>query len=78
MPSFNPIRMAGGRGGGFPLTTEHHALLCTPLAQRRREWHGRFRNPLQSFTSTLRPARRVAPLIWQGSIRSPKIAEQAA
>ncbi|MFE4785767.1 LLM class flavin-dependent oxidoreductase, partial [Streptomyces sp. NPDC056716] len=39
---------------------------------------GKFRTPLQSFTSTPRPLDGVAPFVWHGSIRSPEIAEQAA
>ena len=36
---------------------------------------GRFRTPLNGFTSTPRP---LAPFVWHGSIRTPEIAEQAA
>src|SRR4029453_6056267 len=39
---------------------------------------GKFRTPLQSFTSTPRPLDGVPPFVWHGSIRSPEIAEQAA
>ena len=39
---------------------------------------GKFRGPLQSFTSTPRPLDGVPPFVWHGSIRSPEIAEQAA
>ena len=42
------------------------------------DWKGRFRTPLQSFTSTPRPLDGVPPFVWHGSIRSPEIAEQAA
>ncbi|MEQ3551903.1 LLM class flavin-dependent oxidoreductase [Pseudonocardia nematodicida] len=42
------------------------------------DWEGRFRTPLQGFTSTPRPLDGVAPFVWHGSIRSPEIAEQAA
>ena len=42
------------------------------------DWEGRFRTPLQSFTSTPRPLDDVPPFVWHGSIRSPEIAEQAA
>ena len=42
------------------------------------DWEGKFRTPLQGFTSTPRPLDGVAPFVWHGSIRSPEIAEQAA
>jgi putative FMN-dependent luciferase-like monooxygenase len=41
-------------------------------------WEGKFRTPLQGYTSTPRPLDGVAPFVWHGSIRSPQIAEQAA
>src|SRR5215210_2750716 len=41
-------------------------------------WEGKFRTPLQGFTSTPRPLDGVPPFVWHGSIRSPQIAEQAA
>jgi alkanesulfonate monooxygenase SsuD/methylene tetrahydromethanopterin reductase-like flavin-dependent oxidoreductase (luciferase family) len=42
------------------------------------DWEGKFRAPLQGFTSTPRPLDGVPPFVWHGSIRSPEIAEQAA
>ncbi|MFF4375114.1 LLM class flavin-dependent oxidoreductase, partial [Nocardiopsis dassonvillei] len=42
------------------------------------DWEGKFRTPLQGFTSTPRPLDDVPPFVWHGSIRSPEIAEQAA
>ncbi len=42
------------------------------------DWEGKFRTPLQGFTSTPRPLDGVPPFVWHGSIRSPEIAEQAA
>ncbi|WP_231591197.1 LLM class flavin-dependent oxidoreductase, partial [Saccharothrix sp. ST-888] len=42
------------------------------------DWKGRFRTPLQGFTSTPRPLDDVPPFVWHSSIRSPEIAEQAA
>ncbi len=48
------------------------------LARGRRDWEGKFRTPLQGFTSTPRPLDGVPPFVWHGSIRSPEIAEQAA
>ena len=41
-------------------------------------WEGKYRTPLQGFTSTPRPLDGVPPFVWHGSIRSPEIAEQAA
>ncbi len=48
------------------------------MARGRRRLGGRFRSPLQGFTSTPRPLDGVPPFVWHGSIRSPEIAEQAA
>ncbi len=42
------------------------------------DWEGKFRTPLQGFTSTPRPLDGVPPFVWHGSIRTPEIAEQAA
>ena len=42
------------------------------------DWEGKFRTPLQGFTSIPRPLDDVPPFVWHGSIRSPEIAEQAA
>src|SRR5690606_6938834 len=42
------------------------------------DWEGRFRSPLQGFTSTPRPRGVVPPFVWYGSIPSPEIAEHAA
>ena len=41
-------------------------------------WSGRFRTPLNGFTSTPRPLNGVAPFVWHGSIRTTETAEQAA
>src|SRR5690349_11974467 len=41
-------------------------------------WSGKFRTPLQNYTSTPRPLDGVAPFVWHGSIRTPQIAEVAA
>ena len=46
--------------------------------ERNVTWQGRFRTPLQGFTTTPFPLEGVAPFVWHGSIRSPQIAEQAA
>src|SRR6478609_6802656 len=42
------------------------------------DWQGKYRTPLQGFTSTPRPLDGIPPFVWHGSIRSPEIAEQAA
>lgn len=63
---------------GLPLTIEHYALLHKLWTEDVVDWEGKFRTPLQGFTSTPRPLDGVAPFVWHGSIRSPEIAEQAA
>jgi putative FMN-dependent luciferase-like monooxygenase len=63
---------------GIPLAVENYALLHKLWREDTVDWAGRFRTPLQSFTSTPRPLDGVPPFVWHGSIRSPEIAEQAA
>ncbi|MFB7666995.1 LLM class flavin-dependent oxidoreductase [Kitasatospora sp. NPDC056138] len=63
---------------GIPLAIENYALLHQLWRQETVDWKGRFRTPLQGFTSTPRPLDDVPPFVWHGSIRSPEIAEQAA
>ena len=63
---------------GIPLAIENYALLHQLWREEVVDWQGRFRTPLQSFTSTPRPLDDVPPFVWHGSIRSPEIAEQAA
>src|SRR5919106_287659 len=63
---------------GIPLAVENYALLRRLWEEDVVDWEGRFRTPLQGFTSTPRPLDGVAPFVWHGSIRSPEIAEQAA
>ncbi|MBO1418367.1 LLM class flavin-dependent oxidoreductase [Streptomyces sp. FH025] len=63
---------------GIPLAVENYALLHQLWREEVVDWQGRFRTPLQSFTSTPRPLDDVPPFVWHGSIRSPEIAEQAA
>jgi putative FMN-dependent luciferase-like monooxygenase len=63
---------------GIPLAIENYALLRRLWDEDVLDWEGRFRTPLQGFTSTPRPLDGVAPFVWHGSIRSPEIAEQAA
>ena len=63
---------------GIALAVENYALLHRLWREDVVDWQGRFRTPLQSFTSTPRPLDGVPPFVWHGSIRSPQIAEQAA
>ena len=63
---------------GIDLALENYALLRRLWDEDVVDWEGRFRTPLQGFTSTPRPLDGVAPFVWHGSIRSPQIAEQAA
>lgn len=63
---------------GIDLALENYALLRRLWDEEVVDWQGRFRTPLQHFTSVPRPLDGVAPFVWHGSIRSPEIAEQAA
>jgi putative FMN-dependent luciferase-like monooxygenase len=63
---------------GIPLAIENYQLLRRLWREDVVDWKGRFRTPLQSFTSTPRPLDGVPPFVWHGSIRSAEIAEQAA
>ena len=63
---------------GIALAVENYALLHRLWREVDVDWEGRFRTPLQGFTSTPRPLDDVPPFVWHGSIRSPEIAEQAA
>ena len=63
---------------GINLAVENYALLRRLWTETNVDWKGRFRTPLQGYTSTPRPLDGVAPFVWHGSIRSPEIAEQAA
>lgn len=63
---------------GVELAVENYALLHKLWRQDVVDWQGRFRTPLQGFTSVPRPLDGVPPFVWHGSIRTPEIAEQAA
>ncbi|HET7688954.1 MAG TPA: LLM class flavin-dependent oxidoreductase [Nocardioidaceae bacterium] len=63
---------------GIPLTVENYHLLYRLWREEVVDWEGKFRTPLQGFTSVPRPLDGVPPFVWHGSIRSPEIAEQAA
>lgn len=60
------------------LTIENYNLLRRLWDEDTVNWEGKFRTPLQNFTSTPRPLDDVAPFVWHGSIRTPQIAEVAA
>jgi putative FMN-dependent luciferase-like monooxygenase len=63
---------------GVALALENYNLLHRLWREDVVDWEGKFRTPLQGFTSTPRPLDDVAPFVWHGSIRTPEIAEQAA
>lgn len=63
---------------GIPLAIENYALLHKLWREEDVDHSGKFRSPLQGFTSTPRPLDDTPPFVWHGSIRSPEIAEQAA
>ncbi|WP_329375029.1 CE1758 family FMN-dependent luciferase-like monooxygenase [Streptomyces sp. NBC_01483] len=63
---------------GIALAVENYALLRRLWREDVVDWEGRFRTPLQGFTSTPRPLNGTPPFVWHASIRSPEIAEQAA
>jgi putative FMN-dependent luciferase-like monooxygenase len=63
---------------GIELAIENYALLHQLWREENVDWDGKFRTPLQAFTSTPRPLDGVPPFVWHGSIRSIEIAEQAA
>jgi putative FMN-dependent luciferase-like monooxygenase len=63
---------------GIALAIENYHLLRRLWREDVVDWEGKFRTPLQGFTSTPRPLDGVPPFVWHGSIRSPEIAEQAA
>src|SRR5689334_5360293 len=63
---------------GLPLALENYNLLHRLWREDVVDADGKFRTPLQGFTSTPRPLDGIAPFVWHGSIRTPEIAEQAA
>ena len=75
-PGVSVVRQ--GHPEGIPLAIENYALLHKLWREHTVDWQGKFRTPLQGFTSTPRPLDDVPPFVWHGSIRSPEIAEQAA
>src|ERR1700753_2590111 len=62
----------------LPLALEHYNLLHRLWREDVVDWSGKFRTPLQGFTSVPRPLDDTPPFVWHGSIRTPEIAEQAA
>ncbi|MFC9894566.1 LLM class flavin-dependent oxidoreductase [Nocardia sp. NPDC127579] len=63
---------------GIPLAIENYHLLRKLWREPVVNWQGKFRTPLQNYTSTPMPLDDTPPFVWHGSIRSPEIAEQAA
>ena len=63
---------------GIPLAIESYDLLHRLWREDVVDWEGRFRTPLQGFTSIPRPLDDVPPFVWHGAIRTPEIADQAA
>ena len=63
---------------GLPLALENYNLLHRLWREDVVDWDGKYRTPLQGFTSIPRPLDDVPPFVWHGSIRTPEIAEQAA
>ncbi|MFE3192710.1 LLM class flavin-dependent oxidoreductase [Nocardia sp. NPDC059240] len=63
---------------GVPLAIENYHLLRRLWRERNINWEGKFRTPLQGYTSTPAPLDGTPPFVWHGSIRTPEIAEQAA
>jgi putative FMN-dependent luciferase-like monooxygenase len=63
---------------GLPLALENYNLLHRLWREDVVDADGKYRTPLQGFTSIPRPLDDVPPFVWHGSIRTPEIAEQAA
>ena len=62
----------------LPIALENYNLLHQLWREDVVDWNGKFRGPLQGFTSIPRPLDDVPPFVWHGAIRTPEIAEQAA
>src|SRR6201987_3951893 len=62
---------------GLPLALENYNLLHRLWREEVVGWEGKYRTPVQGFTSIPRPLDDVPPFVWHGSIRTPEIAEQA-
>jgi putative FMN-dependent luciferase-like monooxygenase len=60
------------------LTVENYELLHRLWRADEVTWAGRFRAPLEGFTSTPRPLGGVPPFVWHAATRSPETAELAA
>src|SRR6478609_196128 len=74
----DPVKIGKDIRQGLPLAIENYNLLHRLWREDVVDWEGKFRTPLQGFTSTPRPLDGIAPFVWHGSIRTPEIAEQAA
>src|SRR4051812_41410441 len=53
---------------GMGLTVENYQLLRALWDNEVVDWEGKFRTPLQGFTSTPRPLDDLPPFVWHGSI----------
>jgi len=63
---------------GIPLAIENYHLLRRLWREEVVDWEGKYRTPLEGYTSTPSPLDGTPPFVWHGSIRSREIAEQAA
>ncbi|MEX1102911.1 MAG: LLM class flavin-dependent oxidoreductase, partial [Dehalococcoidia bacterium] len=63
---------------GIALAIENYDLLHRLWREEAVDWEGKFRTPLEGFTSAPRPLDGVPPFIWHASKRLAEIAEQAA
>jgi len=61
----------------WALTLEHYSLLRRLWDEDVVTWEGKFRPPLDAFTSTPRPLDDVPPFVWHGAIRNPEVARLA-
>lgn len=63
---------------GVPLSLENYHLLRLLWEEEDVTWEGKYRAPLDNFTSVPRPMKKGAPFVWHSSVRSPHTAEVAA
>jgi putative FMN-dependent luciferase-like monooxygenase len=63
---------------GVALALENYNLLHRLWREDVVDWEGESRTALQGFTAIPRPLDDVPPFVWNGAIRTPEIAEQAA
>ena len=58
---------------GLPLALENYNLLHRLWREDVVDFEGKFRTPLQGFTSVPRPLDDVPPFVWDGSFRTPRL-----